>query len=126
MNKILETFCFLYTISYIITAVITAPELIPILVKNASNMVTNTETNTNKGKEIIHSKLVICDDDQKNCQAIETFRVSENNTFNCFQNEIEILFSLEKIEVSGFLSDGLSHILKHKSEFTNVCKKLKR
>jgi hypothetical protein len=119
MKKIFDAFSFLYTISYIITAVITAPELIPILKKNASNTI-------KKGNEITYSKLVICDDEQQQCQAIDKFRVSENNTFNCFQNEIEILFNLEKLEVSGFFSDGLSHILKHKSELTTVCKKLKR
>jgi hypothetical protein len=119
MNKAIDTFCFLYTISYIISVVITAPGLVPILVKNTSN-------NIKKGNEITGSKLIICDDDNKNCEAIEKFRVAENNTFNCFENEIQILFDLEKVEVSGFLSDGLSHILKHKSEITSICKKLKR
>jgi hypothetical protein len=112
----------LYTISYFIAAVITAPDLIPILIRNAQQTVTNTK----KENEIINSKLVICDDDDHNCQAIESFRIAENNTFNCFQKDIQILFSLEKIEVSGFLTDDLSHILKHKSSLRSVCKKLKR
>jgi hypothetical protein len=119
MNKIVDTFCFFYTISYIIAVVLTAPDLIPILKRNSSNSV-------RKGNEIIDSKLIICDENNQNCHAIEKFSVAENNSLNCFQNDLEIRFFLEKIEVSGFLSDGLSHILNHKLEKSNFCKKLKR
>jgi hypothetical protein len=119
MIKFIEYFSITYTTFYIIAVVNTYPEIKTILMKNSTNSV-------KKGNEIINSKLVICDDKNQNCQAIENFHVSENNTLGCYQSEIEILFSFGKDEVSGFLTDGLSHIVKTSNEMTNICKKLRR
>jgi hypothetical protein len=102
------------------TAVIVhTSDLKPLLIKNASNSV-------KKGNEIIGAKLVFCDSNDQNCQAIDKFSLSENNTFDCFQNGIEIKFNLDKLEISGYLPNGLVHILKATNDLTTIFKKLKR
>jgi hypothetical protein len=117
MNKIMKILGYLYVVNAV-AVVLTHPES-PLFTKNRSSSV-------KKGKEINGAKLIFCDSKDQNCQAIDKFYVSENNTFDCYQSGVEIEFNIDNLDIIGILQEGLNHILKATNDMAAYCKKIRR
>jgi len=118
MNKIVKIFGFIYVLNAI-AIVVTHPEHSPFIRKIRS-------TEVKKGNEINGAKLIFCDSKEQNCQAIDKFVVSENNTFDCLQQGIEIEFNIDNLDIIGILQEGFNHILKATNDMAAYCKKIRR
>lgn len=60
---------------------------------------------------------------------IEDFQIGENNSLDCYNDEIEIKFFVEKLAVYGYLSHNLNagNIVKEKNtKFSQSCKVIRR
>jgi hypothetical protein len=116
MNKLVKIFGIIYVLNAI-AIVLTHPEHSPFIRKIRS---------VKKGNEINGAKLIFCDSQDQNCQAIDKFVVSENNTFDCLQNGIEIEFNVDNLDIRGILQEGNNHVLKATNEVRAFCKKIRR
>jgi hypothetical protein len=78
---------------------------------------------------INHSNLIVCGDDS--CHIIKKYTIAENNTFNCFEENLFIIFDLSsnnktKLSYSGFLQPNNEKILVDKHTKSESCRKIKR
>jgi hypothetical protein len=81
-----------------------------------------------KTTSITHSSLIVCGEDT--CQIIKKYTIAENNTFDCFDENLLISFELvasnrSKITYNGFLMPN-TKILVDKQIRTEFCKKIRR
>jgi len=79
-----------------------------------------------KKHSINHSSLIVCW--EETCQIIRKFIISENNTLNCYDQNILILFDLNnksKTIYNGFLAPN-NKIIDDKQIKSENCKKIKR
>jgi hypothetical protein len=78
---------------------------------------------------INHSNLIVCGDET--CQIIKKYSIAENNTFNCFDENIMIIFELlvqnkTKIQYNGYLQPNHDKLVVDKQAKSEVCRKIKR
>ena len=81
-----------------------------------------------KTTSITHSSLIVCGEDT--CQIIKKYTIAENNTFDCFDENLLISFELvannrSKITYNGFLMPN-TKIVVDKQIRTEFCKKIRR
>ncbi len=73
---------------------------------------------------INHSNLIVCGDDS--CHIIKKYTIAENNRFNCFEENLFIIFDLSsnnklKLTYSGFLQPNNEKILVDKQSKSESC-----
>jgi len=72
--------------------------------------------------------IIACDSDY--CELIKQFNTSENNSFDCFEENILISFwfhiNNQTIDTFGYLTQGNRGLIETKQQASFICKKIRK